>query len=117
MQEYVIRVQRGPYPDSTWHVSKRYNDFFALHNAVVVPAGVQLVLPKKRLLGNMDHQFIAERRTALESYLKGLLMNPILASSLGVRRFLDPETYALSLQVKSRVPVHINNYACSFLIG
>lgn len=46
----------------------------------------------------MDKNFIAERQSALQNYLNLILMNPILASSLGVRKFLDPQNYVLSLQ-------------------
>lgn len=92
-------MQRGPDPEKSWHVCKRYNDFLALHHAVVQTSGVQLALPPKKLLGNMERQFIVERQLGLQAYLNAILMNPILASSLGVRRFLDPESYVLSLQV------------------
>lgn len=95
--EYVIRVQRGFQPDKSWIVCKRYNDFVALHGLVQV-SGICLSLPPKKLIGNMDKNFIAERKSALQNYLNIILMNPILASSLGVRKFLDPQNYVMSLQ-------------------
>nr|CAD7568597.1 unnamed protein product [Timema californicum] len=91
--EYVIRVQRGPLPEKSWHIYKRYNDFVTLHNAFQT-SGLSLPLPPKKLLGNMDREFIAERRVALQNYLNIVLMNPILASSLSVKRFLDPDNYS-----------------------
>nr|CAD7429821.1 unnamed protein product [Timema monikensis] len=91
--EYVIRVQRGPLPEKSWHIYKRYNDFVTLHNAFQT-SGLSLPLPPKKLLRNMDREFIAERRVALQNYLNIVLMNPILASSLSVKRFLDPDNYS-----------------------
>lgn len=41
----------------------------------------------------MRPDFIAERRLALQNYINIILMNPILASSLPAKRFVDPETY------------------------
>lgn len=41
----------------------------------------------------MRPEFIAERREALQNYINIILMNPILASSLPAKKFVDPETY------------------------
>ena len=35
-----------------WEVSKRYTDFVSLHNALQ-DSGVPLVLPKKKMVGNL----------------------------------------------------------------
>lgn len=45
------------------------------------------------MLGNMRPEFIAERRVALQNYINIILMNPILASSLPAKKFVDPESY------------------------
>ncbi|KAJ9595648.1 hypothetical protein L9F63_013163, partial [Diploptera punctata] len=95
--EYIIRVQRGPLPEKTWHIYKRYNDFVSLHN-VLQGSGINLPLPPKKLIGNMEREFVAERQTGLQNYLNLVLMNPILASSLPVRRFLDPDNYSTPFQ-------------------
>jgi len=95
--EYIIRVQRGPLPEKTWHIHKRYNDFVSLHNLLQI-SGLNLPLPPKKLIGNMGREFIAERQTGLQNYLNIILMNPILASSLPVRKFLDPDNYATPFQ-------------------
>lgn len=95
--EYIIRVQRGPLAENSWHIYKRYNDFLSL-NIVLQVSGVILPLPPKKLIGNMEREFIAERQVALQNYLNVVLMNPILASSLPVRKFLDPENYSTPFQ-------------------
>lgn len=41
----------------------------------------------------MRPEFVAERRLALQNYINIILMNPILASSLPAKKFVDPESY------------------------
>ncbi|XP_044264656.1 PX domain-containing protein kinase-like protein [Tribolium madens] len=90
--EFVIRVQRGPFSDKTWRVYKRYNDFYKLHTYFQT-SGISLQLPPKKLIGNMDPEFITERQQGLQKYLNSILMNPILVSSLPARSFVDPANY------------------------
>ncbi|XP_018563399.1 PX domain-containing protein kinase-like protein isoform X2 [Anoplophora glabripennis] len=85
-------VQRGPYLDETWKINKRYNDFYKLHG-VLQTSGIPLDLPPKKLIGNMDPQFITERQQGLQKYLNSVFMNPILVSSLPARSFVDPANY------------------------
>ncbi|KAH0950162.1 hypothetical protein HN011_003199 [Eciton burchellii] len=94
--EYVIKTQRGPLPERSWRVSRRYNDFVQL-NAALSISGFDLPLPPKRIIGNMERDFIAQRQIALQNYLNIVLMNPILASSLPMKKFLDPENYTAPL--------------------
>ncbi|XP_019699346.1 PX domain-containing protein kinase-like protein isoform X2 [Harpegnathos saltator] len=94
--EYVIKTQRGPLPERSWRVSRRYNDFVQLNTALSI-SGFDLPLPPKRIIGNMEPDFIAQRQIALQNYLNIVLMNPILASSLPMKRFLDPENYTAPL--------------------
>ncbi|KAL1129705.1 hypothetical protein AAG570_012649 [Ranatra chinensis] len=95
--EYVIRVQRGPLPENSWFVYKRYNDFIGLHQSLQ-GSGLHLPLPPKRLIGNFDREFIAERKIGLQKYLDIILQNHILSSHLAVKRFLDPDNYGASYQ-------------------
>lgn len=90
--EYIIKVQRGPFSDKTWRVYKRYNDFVTLHSCLQ-SSGLLLPLPPKRLIGNMDPEFINERQQGLQKYLNTVLMNPILVSSLPAKSFVDPANY------------------------
>ncbi|KAF7995497.1 hypothetical protein HCN44_006604 [Aphidius gifuensis] len=94
--EYVIRVQRGPLPDNSWRISHRYNDFVQLNNALSI-SGIDLSLPPKKIIGNMDAEFVAQRQIGLQNYLNTILMNPILASSLPMKHFLDPNNYTAPL--------------------
>ncbi|XP_017769864.1 PREDICTED: PX domain-containing protein kinase-like protein [Nicrophorus vespilloides] len=90
--EFVIKVHRGPFTNETWRIQKRYNDFFKLHSQLQ-SSGLQLPLPPKKLIGNMEPDFIAERQQGLQKYLNIILMNPILVSSLPARSFVDPANY------------------------
>jgi PX domain-containing protein kinase-like protein len=58
-------VQRGPLSENNWTVTKRYSDFVALDSALRV-SGIDLLLPPKKVFGNMDREFIAERKTGLQ---------------------------------------------------
>lgn len=73
MQEFVIRVQRGPLPDKSWRIYKRYNDFLKLHGQLQV-SGIPLPLPPKKIIGNMDPDFIAERQKQLQVSIDENLM-------------------------------------------
>jgi len=64
-QEYVIRVQKGPIPENSWTVLRRYSQFVNLENELRI-AGIGLPLPPKKILGKMDREFIAERQQGLQ---------------------------------------------------
>uniref|UniRef100_A0A8C6WS34 PX domain containing serine/threonine kinase n=1 Tax=Neogobius melanostomus TaxID=47308 RepID=A0A8C6WS34_9GOBI len=91
--EYIIRVQRGVSSDNSWQVIRRYSDFDAL-NSGLMTCGVALPLPPKKLIGNMDREFIAERQRGLQTYLDRITQHPLLCSCLSVKRFLDPNSYS-----------------------
>nr|AAL28862.1 LD23236p [Drosophila melanogaster] len=93
--EYLLRVWRGASNKNYWTVLRRYNDFDRLDKSLRV-SGIELPLPRKRIFGNMRPEFIAERKQALQEYINAVLMNPILASSLPAKRFVDPESYSQS---------------------
>nr|XP_061796767.1 PX domain-containing protein kinase-like protein isoform X1 [Nerophis lumbriciformis] len=91
--EYIIRVQRGVSSDNSWQVIRRYSDFDVLNNNLMVCA-ISLPLPPKKLIGNMDREFIAERQRGLQAYLDAVTQHPLLCSALPVKKFLDPNNYA-----------------------
>ena len=61
-------MQRGPVPENSWNVTKRYSDFVTLDTSLKL-AGIELPLPPKKVFGNMDREFIAERQTGLQVLL------------------------------------------------
>ncbi|KAM6927740.1 PX domain-containing protein kinase-like protein [Xenentodon cancila] len=91
--EYIIRVQRGVSSDNSWQVIRRYSDFDILNSSLMV-CGVSLPLPPKKLIGNMDREFIAERQRGLQTYLDSITQHPLLSTSLTVKKFLDPNNYS-----------------------
>ncbi|XP_056303514.1 PX domain-containing protein kinase-like protein isoform X4 [Danio aesculapii] len=91
--EYIIRVQRGVSTDNSWTVIRRYSDFDMLNNSLLI-SGLNLPLPPKKLLGNMDREFIAERQKGLQSYLNYITRHHILCSCELVKKFLDTNNYS-----------------------
>lgn len=91
--EYIIRVQRGVSSENSWQVIRRYSDFDVLNSNLMV-CGIALPLPPKKLIGNMDREFIAERQRGLQTYLDSITQHPMLCSSLHVKKFLDPNNYS-----------------------
>ncbi|XP_053377558.1 PX domain-containing protein kinase-like protein isoform X2 [Mercenaria mercenaria] len=93
--EYTLKVQRGIASDLCWMQKKRYSDFTTLDNDLRI-SNINLPLPPKKVFGNFDREFVAERKLGLQTYMTAVLSKPILANSLPVKRFLDPENYAVN---------------------
>uniref|UniRef100_G3NIM5 PX domain containing serine/threonine kinase n=1 Tax=Gasterosteus aculeatus aculeatus TaxID=481459 RepID=G3NIM5_GASAC len=74
-------------------VIRRYSDFDVLNSSLMV-CGISLPLPPKKLIGNMDREFIAERQRGLQAFLDSITQHPLLSSSLMVKKFLDPNNYS-----------------------
>ncbi|XP_069062656.1 PX domain-containing protein kinase-like protein isoform X2 [Pleurodeles waltl] len=91
--EYIIRVQRGISVENSWQIVRRYSDFDMLNTSLQI-SGLSLPLPPKKLLGNMDREFIAERQKGLQSYLNFITTNHILCNYDLVKKFLDPNSYS-----------------------
>ncbi|KAK9497108.1 hypothetical protein O3M35_004485 [Rhynocoris fuscipes] len=91
--EYVIKVKRDLLSERQWLVHRRYNDFLSLHHSLLV-ANINLPLPPKKIIGNMNRNFIAERQTALQNYLDLILSHQLLSAQLVVKKFLDPQNYS-----------------------
>ncbi|XP_052780068.1 PX domain-containing protein kinase-like protein isoform X2 [Mya arenaria] len=93
--DYSLRVYRGITGDVNWMVKKRYTDFANLDSDLRI-ANIVLNLPPKKAFGNFNREFIAERQLALQTYITELLQKPILANSLPMKRFLDPDNYSFN---------------------
>ncbi|KAF4024020.1 hypothetical protein G4228_015966 [Cervus hanglu yarkandensis] len=74
-------------------IVRRYSDFDLLNNSLQI-AGLSLPLPPKKLIGNMDREFIAERQKGLQNYLNVITTNHILSNCELVKKFLDPNNYS-----------------------
>ncbi|XP_061474761.1 PX domain-containing protein kinase-like protein isoform X3 [Rhineura floridana] len=93
--EYIIRVQRGISMENSWQIIRRYSDFDLLNNSLQISA-LSLPLPPKKLIGNMDREFIAERQKGLQNYLNVITSNHILSNCELVKKFLDPNNYSVN---------------------
>uniref|UniRef100_A0A8C6MEU2 PX domain containing serine/threonine kinase like n=1 Tax=Nothobranchius furzeri TaxID=105023 RepID=A0A8C6MEU2_NOTFU len=74
-------------------VIRRYSDFDILNSSLMV-CSISLPLPPKKLIGNMDREFIAERQKGLQAYLDSITQHPLISTSLIVKKFLDPNNYS-----------------------
>ncbi|CAH1103202.1 unnamed protein product [Psylliodes chrysocephalus] len=69
---YNIKVSVG---DCNWKVAHRYNEFYELHNQLVIDHGVSKdILPSKKVIRNKCPIFIESRRKGLEEYLQKTLV-------------------------------------------
>ncbi|XP_020616802.1 PX domain-containing protein kinase-like protein [Orbicella faveolata] len=95
--DYIMKVQRGINHDDSWQVVHRYSEFVTLQSILEV-SGIDLSLPPKKVFGNMDATFIAERQQGLQNYINLILAHPILTRHIAVKRFLDPANYSWDFQ-------------------
>ncbi|KAF2981080.1 hypothetical protein EK904_010381 [Melospiza melodia maxima] len=95
MTEYIIRVQRGVSTENSWQIVRRYSDFDLLNNSLQIST-LSLPLPPKKLIGNMEREFIAERQKGLQAYLDVITTHHILSNCELVKKFLDPNSYSVN---------------------
>ena len=96
---FEVAVQ-GPF--SSWTIHRRYKQFSALNEEMVVLVpSLNLItssFPKKKMIGSFQQTFVEERREALEAYLQELLLLPQALSYAPLAEFLD-EASVLTLQM------------------
>lgn len=59
-------------------------------------SSLSLPLPPKKLIGNMEREFIAERQKGLQAYLDVITSHHILSNCELVKKFLDPNSYSVN---------------------
>ncbi|CAL1295582.1 unnamed protein product [Larinioides sclopetarius] len=91
---YIMKVQRGSL-ETSWQVTRRYSDFDALNNMLLI-SGIDIPLPPKKMFGKLEREFVAERQQALQVYINFVLSHPFLCSSVHVKKFLDPGNYSFN---------------------
>lgn len=86
--EINIRSKNG---DESWTVFKRYRDFHTLHKQLKKQHLQIKVLdfPPKKKLGNLDFDFVEERRQRLQVYIRHVLQNLPELASCDSRKFLE----------------------------
>ena len=93
--QYTLRIQYGPKPENTWTLLKRYSDFTALDTELKI-SNIDAPLPPKKVFGNFDREFVAERQQGLQNYINAILGHHLLAQSQAVKKFLNPNAYTLN---------------------
>uniref|UniRef100_A0A669NWR5 PX domain containing serine/threonine kinase like n=1 Tax=Phasianus colchicus TaxID=9054 RepID=A0A669NWR5_PHACC len=66
----------------------------SLHSHTI--SSLSLPLPPKKLIGNMEREFIAERQKGLQAYLDVITSHHILSNCELVKKFLDPNSYSVN---------------------
>lgn len=88
---YIAKVKVN---DVTWYIRHRYNDFYDLHQQLVVDHGVSKdSLPPKKAINNKCPIFIQQRREGLETYLRNTLNYLKRTMPRIFTRFLDFHKY------------------------
>lgn len=64
----------------------------------IYPAAIIPVFPEKRVLGNADEAFIAERMAGLGAYIDKVAHHPVLGASLDLLVFLDGSEAGLEVR-------------------
>jgi len=96
---YVIEVQRKAgeqMPAATWTITRRYSEFHDLHQRLRsrYQSVRNLDFPKRRILMQLQSDFLHKRRIALEKYLRELLLLPDVCRSRDLRAFLSQSVIA-----------------------
>lgn len=81
----VVSTDEAGAATTVW---RRFRQFEQLHEAMEAEGVTGLELPEKKWFGNMEPEFIAERRAGLATYLAALLAHKTAGTSLTFRGFL-----------------------------
>uniref|UniRef100_A0A8C9MSS6 PX domain containing serine/threonine kinase like n=1 Tax=Serinus canaria TaxID=9135 RepID=A0A8C9MSS6_SERCA len=74
------------------HFESKVSNFSSLFKI----STLSLPLPPKKLIGNMEREFIAERQKGLQAYLDVITTHHILSNCELVKKFLDPNSYSVN---------------------
>ncbi|XP_052088416.1 serine/threonine-protein kinase Sgk1-like isoform X2 [Mytilus californianus] len=76
--------------NKSWFIFRRYNEFYQLHEKIKkLYPDANLRLPGKRLFGNLDPDFIQQRRDGLDEFIQKLVSHPKISQHPEVRSFLS----------------------------
>ncbi|KAK6510376.1 Intermediate filament protein [Arthrobotrys conoides] len=94
---YIVEVYRkagDQFPAAEWGVARRYSEFFQLHQELRAKytSVKHLEFPRKHVVMKLQKDFLDKRRTALEVYLRGLLLIPDVCRSRELRSFLSQQS-------------------------
>ncbi|XP_062589666.1 serine/threonine-protein kinase Sgk1-like isoform X2 [Saccostrea cucullata] len=89
-KKYVVYKVVVNFGDFSWFIFRRYNEFHSLYEKLkkLFPEA-SLRLPGKKIFGNLDPDFIQQRREGLDIFIQELVTNPKLSQHPEVRAFLN----------------------------
>ncbi|GMT24149.1 hypothetical protein PFISCL1PPCAC_15446, partial [Pristionchus fissidentatus] len=96
---YTLRITIEPY---TWTIERRYSDFAQL-DKIRFTDKKKSFLPKKKTIGNLDSEFIADRKIELDKYMKSFIeleiwyqrQKNLHSLPLLIAQFLDMHQYEI----------------------
>ncbi|CAF3308914.1 unnamed protein product [Rotaria socialis] len=94
-------------------VSRRYNDFIALHELLSLKYPFRIVpqLPPKKAV-NVDKEFIEERRRSLKRYLQILCRHPVLCETEIIKFFLTFQGTSCGDNMKATFKNSLDEFSC-----
>ncbi|UZJ52138.1 hypothetical protein CBS101457_001458 [Exobasidium rhododendri] len=100
---------------SGWVVSRRYNEFYALHNRLRdrfhQVRSLDHVFPGKRLAGLVNAAFIESRRTSLQRYLQEIVKWEAVCRSQEMKNFLSQSIHMFSVEAVDDVGVDDQDFS------
>eukprot|EP00606_Chrysophyceae_sp_TOSAG23-5_P000200 GSChrysophyteH2.ASY1.ANO1.497.1 assembled CDS len=89
-------------PFTSWKLHRRYRQFNTLNSQLlaIVPKSLMPGFPKKKVIGLLQQSFVEERRDALETYLRHVLLIPNALSFPPVVEFLEHDSGTLKMHVQ-----------------
>jgi sorting nexin-25 len=96
---YVVELQRAGgqhMPAASWVVTRRYSEFWDLHQKLREKyRGVRhLDFPRRRVVMKLQNEFLNKRRAGLERYMRELLRMPEVCRDRDLRAFLSQSAIA-----------------------
>lgn len=100
-------------PQSGWIVSRRYNEFYILHNRLKEKfnqvRGLESVFPGKRLTGMVSPAFLESRRLSLQRYLQQLVKWDSVCRSREFKAFLSQTVAIFSTETMDELSTAVQS--------
>lgn len=102
---YDILIRVG---SVSWSVSRRYNEFAELNVTLVKEQGVNKdLLPPKKFIGNLNPDFVDQRRKLLEIYLNTVFQHLVRTMPQELATFLDLGNHDVMFIIR-KIPEKLN---------
>ena len=73
-------------------------------------------MPRKKIFGNTDRQFLVERQQGLQIFIDKIQEEPVLRNHLAFKKFVDPANYSIDFYGVCESWVGMNFYLSIMLL-